>query len=162
VLGNQSSQPKRRSNAVAPDVNGDVREGDRGQGQALVEFALVILLLFLLLFGIIDFSRLFFAYATMSNGVREGARYGITHPPAPPDYTLEASEQEITAAAQAMMVVIGSDATIQINYPDSGSQPDPYCTHLCRIEVVATSDFPVWTPFIPNIQIETSATMHYE
>ena len=50
------------------------------KGQTTVEFALVVGLLLILLFGIIDFSRLLFAYATMSNGVREGARYGIIHP----------------------------------------------------------------------------------
>ena len=58
-------------------------ERDRGQGedgQGIVEFALVAGFLLLILFGIVDFSRLFFAYATMSHGVREGARYGIIHP----------------------------------------------------------------------------------
>ncbi len=149
--GKHSRQPNLGSRSVPPVANEDVRERGRGEGQALVEFALVIMLLFLLLFGIIDFSRLFFAYATMSNGVREGARYGIVH---------HGDDAGIEQQAQAMMVVIGGDATIQINYPDAG--PDPYCTHLCRIEVIATSDFPVWTPFIPNVQIEARSTMHFE
>jgi len=143
----------RRSRSAFHGANGDLRQGDFDQGQALVEFALVAILLFLLLFGIIDFSRLFFAYATMSNGVREGARYGIVH---------HGDDAGIEQQARAMMLVIGGDATITINYPDAGSRPDPFCRHVCRIEVVATSDFPVWTPFIPNVQIEARSTMHFE
>ena len=133
----------------------------KGQGQALVEFALVVILLFMLLFGIIDFARLFFAYATMSNGVREGARYGIVHPPYPLDQE-EARKNEVRAAARSMMVLIGGDATIEVDYPDVGLGGDIGCVHWCRIVVVATSDFPVWTPFIPNVQIEAKATMHFE
>ena len=149
----QNRRPDQRSKFLSPGSDADRHWGDRDQGQALVEFALVVTLLFMLLFGIIDFSRLFFAYATMSNGVREGARYGIVHP---------GDDTGIEQRAQAMMVVIGGNATIQINYPDAGSGPDPFCTHHCRIEVVATSDFPVWTPLIPNVQIEARSTMHFE
>ena len=149
----QSRSPDLDSKPEPPAVDGDIWEQGGGEGQALVEFALVIMLLFLLLFGIIDFSRLFFAYATMSNGVREGARYGIVHP---------GDDMGIEQQARAMMVVIGGDATIQINYLDAGLGSDPYCIHTCRIEVVATSDFPVWTPFIPNVQIEARSTMHFE
>ena len=153
MVGNQSTRPHRGSNPVLPDVDEDMREGGRGQGQALVEFALVVMFLFILLFGIIDFSRLFFAYATMSNGVREGARYGIVH---------HGDDAGIEEQARDMMVVIGGEATIQIIYPDTDGGGDPYCLHWCRIQVVATSDFPVWTPLIPNVQIEARSTMHFE
>ena len=51
------------------------RDGDqRERGQTIVEFALVISFLFLIIFGIVEFSRLFFSYATMSHGTREAAR----------------------------------------------------------------------------------------
>ena len=153
MAGSQSRRPDQGNSSATTDADGDVRESRGSQGQALVEFALVAILLFLLLFGIIDFSRLFFAYATMSNGVREGARYGIVH---------HGDDAGIEQQARAMMLVIGGDATITINYPDAGSRPDPFCRHVCRIEVVATSDFPVWTPFIPNVQIEARSTMHFE
>ncbi len=45
-------------------------------GQGLMEFALILPLLLLLLLGIFDFARIIFMYAQLSNGVREGARYG--------------------------------------------------------------------------------------
>jgi Flp pilus assembly protein TadG len=47
------------------------------RGQALVEAALTFPLLFLLFFGIIEFSLVIFSYNTISNAAREGARWGI-------------------------------------------------------------------------------------
>jgi Flp pilus assembly protein TadG len=44
------------------------------KGQSLVEFALVLPLLVLLLFGIIDFARIFHAYLTLDHAGREAAR----------------------------------------------------------------------------------------
>ncbi|MGG3468012.1 TadE/TadG family type IV pilus assembly protein [Neobacillus pocheonensis] len=44
------------------------------KGQSLVEFALVLPLLILLLFGIIDFARVFHVYLTMDHAGREAAR----------------------------------------------------------------------------------------
>lgn len=44
------------------------------QGQALVELALILPILFLLLMGIIEFGRVFNAYITVSHVSREAAR----------------------------------------------------------------------------------------
>ena len=129
----------------------------REKGQATVEFALVIGLLLLLLFGIIDFSRLVFNYATMSNGVREAARYAVVHPGGP--------VADIISRAQERIVLIGSTATVTVDTPgyDGGEQPnEPYCSHYCPITVTARSAFNAWTPIIPAFQLEASATMHYE
>lgn len=46
-------------------------------GTELVEFAITALLLFVLLFGIIEFSVVLFDKATITNASREGARTGI-------------------------------------------------------------------------------------
>jgi len=48
--------------------------GKREEGQALVEFALVATLLLLLLFGAIEFGRVFHAYHVITSAAREGAR----------------------------------------------------------------------------------------
>jgi Flp pilus assembly protein TadG len=126
---------------------------NREQGQALLEFAMVITLLLLLFFGIIDFSRVFFGYATMANGVREGARYAIVNPN---------DDAGIEAAALSMMVVIGADVDVDPQFPDTNADGTECRTHLCTVRVVATSDFPVWTPIIPNIPMTAMATMHIE
>lgn len=44
------------------------------RGQSLVEFALIIPILLMLLFGIVDFGRIFHAYLTIDHAGREGAR----------------------------------------------------------------------------------------
>lgn len=49
------------------------------KGQAMVEFALVLPLLLLLLFGIIDFGWIFANQLLANNAVREAARYTAIH-----------------------------------------------------------------------------------
>jgi hypothetical protein len=51
----------------------------RGRGQALVEFALVAPLFFILIFGIIEAARFTFYYEILNHAAREGARYAIVH-----------------------------------------------------------------------------------
>ena len=47
----------------------------KDNGQGMVEFALVLPLLLLVMFGIIEFGRLLFTYSMISAASREGARY---------------------------------------------------------------------------------------
>jgi hypothetical protein len=51
----------------------------RTRGQALVEFALVAPIFFLLLFSIIEFGRAVYYIQMLNNAAREGARYAIVH-----------------------------------------------------------------------------------
>lgn len=44
--------------------------------QTMVEFALVFPLILLLTYGIMEFGRLVFIYASVTNSARQGARYG--------------------------------------------------------------------------------------
>src|SRR3990172_11341519 len=48
------------------------------KGQTMVEFALIGILLFGLVFAVIDFGYMFYVNLTMQHAVREGARYAIT------------------------------------------------------------------------------------
>jgi Flp pilus assembly protein TadG len=49
------------------------------RGQSLVEFALVMMPLFVILLGIIQFGFIFNAYVTITNATREGARLGTVY-----------------------------------------------------------------------------------
>jgi hypothetical protein len=49
------------------------------RGQNLVEFALVAPLLFLFIFGIIEFGWAFYVYSELTNAAREGARFAAVH-----------------------------------------------------------------------------------
>ena len=119
----------------------------RERGQGLLEFALVIAFLLLTVFAIIDFARVFFGYATMSNGVREGARYAVVHP---------GDDGDIIAAAEGMMLVIGSPVIVEVGYPDGDMDRGS------RVVLTATADFDVWTPIVPSFTMEARATMHIE
>lgn len=46
----------------------------RPRGQSLVEFALVLPVLFLIIFGILDLGRAVYIYNTLSNAARQGVR----------------------------------------------------------------------------------------
>ena len=52
--------------------------GCRRKGQALVETALTFLIFMLLVFGILDFARLFYVQLTMNNALRVAGRYAAT------------------------------------------------------------------------------------
>lgn len=126
---------------------------NREGGQTLVEFTLVILVLLLVMLAIVDFSRLFFAYATMANGVREGARYATVHPK---------DVAGIKAHASEMMVLIGGTATVEVYYPDYTIGGDPYCSHYCRVAVKAKTRLDMWMPILPKVDILAKSTMHIE
>lgn len=48
------------------------------RGQAMVEFAIVIIVLLLIFFMIIEIGRVLWAWVTVQNAARQGARYAIT------------------------------------------------------------------------------------
>lgn len=52
----------------------------RQRGQAAAELALLLPFLAILLAGVIDVGRGFYARIELTNAVREGARYGASHP----------------------------------------------------------------------------------
>ncbi|HVN30171.1 MAG TPA: TadE family protein, partial [Candidatus Binataceae bacterium] len=48
------------------------------RGQAMMEFIMVAPLYFLLIFGVIDFARMFFVQINVQQAVQEAARYAST------------------------------------------------------------------------------------
>ena len=53
-----------------------LKDRKKEKGQALVEFALTVILFLFLIFGIIEVGRLIFSVAAIRTAAREGARYG--------------------------------------------------------------------------------------
>ena len=64
---------------IPSEVAARRRRRRRGRGQALVEFALVAPIFFLILFSIIEFGRYVFTVQILNEAAREGARYAIVH-----------------------------------------------------------------------------------
>lgn len=95
------------------------------RGQAMVEMALVLPVLILLIFGIMEFGRVFNAYLIITNAAREGARVGIvgstdlkifqTVEGAAP--TLNNLQLSVTVTPSSAYRVRGSSLTVDVDYP---------------------------------------------
>jgi len=143
----------------------------------MVEFALVMPLLLLLLFGIIEFGRLLLFYSSVVSASREGARYGS----AAGDVGDSTAHYEDCAGIRAAARKVGffagiSDANIHISY-DNGPGSDSY-RYICsddpltgiidptelgdRITIVVTATFEPVLGLIPiepiTLSSETSRT----
>ncbi|MCL7746731.1 TadE/TadG family type IV pilus assembly protein [Halalkalibacter alkaliphilus] len=99
------------------------------KGQAVVELALTMTVLVFLIFGIIDFGRIFHAYLTLEHASREGARVasvGGTNAEVV-QRIREASpslrSENITIAPISASRTRGSYVTIDLSYPVSFSIP---------------------------------------
>lgn len=55
-------------------------ERGRERGQGLLEFALVLPVLLIILAGVLDLGRLYFAYVAVTDASAEGAAYAAIHP----------------------------------------------------------------------------------
>jgi hypothetical protein len=54
---------------------------DPQRSQAIVEFSLIAPILIVLLFGVVDFGRVIYTYATLNQAVNEGARTAVRYSP---------------------------------------------------------------------------------
>ena len=61
-------------------MNRRPKNDSRARGQSLVEFALALPLMILILAGVVDLGRAFYAYVGITNAAREGARFAATAP----------------------------------------------------------------------------------
>lgn len=94
-------------------------------GTEAVEFAIIAMLLFTLMFGIFEGGRVFFDWLVITNEAREGARWGAVRSgdPAIPDMK-SAVEGQVSARINSLLkgsptvnATVSSEAvTVQINY----------------------------------------------
>jgi Flp pilus assembly protein TadG len=98
----------------------------REQGQTLTEFALVLPLLAVLLFGIIQFGITFNRYVTLTDAVRAGAREGavgrhLSDPAGAVEDRVRESAGDLNQADLAVTVSStwerGEDVTVNATYP---------------------------------------------
>ncbi len=107
----------------------------RKSGQSLVEFALVAPLFFLLVFGVIDFGRLFFTQATLQHALREAGRYAVTgnklpgtNPETSQPYTRVESIKQIAKQAAMGLDVSSVSVSSQSGGAGSAGAPGDYVT----------------------------------
>ena len=123
------------------------------RGQSLVEFALVAPLLVILIFGIVDLSRIYQSWNTIQGAAREGARYGVT---GRSDCDIAADDRLVCIqyqTAQRAQALTNTDTDLAVSvrswdfpdYADPAAEGDPgiQCDAL---EVQVDYDFTPSTP----------------
>lgn len=113
------------------------------EGQAMVEFALVLPILIFLIAGIIDFGWIFGNQLLANNACREAARYNAIH------YNLD--KMTVTQAIDK------AEEIIQNRAPTLSSNTVNVIKSTENITVLLESDIIVITPFLSAILGETVA-----
>jgi Flp pilus assembly protein TadG len=116
-------------------VNWQTREN----GQSLVELAISFTFLLMLLGGVVDLGRMFFAFITLQDAAQEGAIYGSYNPT-----DVQGIKDRIQSAATS---------PIDTSEIEDGNIVVTYHTDTCPgmgIEVQATYHFQFIMPLIPT------------
>ena len=95
------------------------------EGAAATEFAIVLPLLLVLVFGIIEFSILLYDKAMITNASREGARAGIVFnfdPSGPTRITDEEIRTIVGRYCATHLISFGSGSTLAVPITRTGSQ----------------------------------------
>ena len=82
---------------------------NKESGQTLVEFALVAILFFILIFGILEFGRALWTWNTIVHVTREGARFAVVEAPSSTDIDIKkyVVYHDITATSSSEPVLPG-------------------------------------------------------
>lgn len=117
------------------------------EGQALVEFALVVPIFILLLVGLFDVGRAVWNYSTVANAAREAVRVAVVNQ----------DEDAIRTAAK--------DAGVSLGLTDADITLVPCATQECPYSVTVTYDYDPATPLISgffNPTLSSTAVMPVE
>jgi hypothetical protein len=131
-------------------------------GSALVEYAVGILLLLTIMFGIIDFARALYAYHFVSDAAREGTRQAIVRGstcsglPGPCPVTSGSDIQSLLAIPSG---INPRAVTVNATWPGGGTNcPGPVNAPGCVVEVQVTYNFSFILPFMPTSGIQLQST----
>ncbi len=108
------------------------RNDHKARGQSLIEFALLAPVLFLLLTGVLDIGRAYYAYVAIINAAREGARAAVLDP---------TNQSNIKSHAELESNSVGvtiTDSMIQIECAPAGSSS--YTSDYCSATAIVTGD----------------------
>lgn len=135
----------------------------RENGSALVEFALILPILVLLLFGVIEFGLLLYNQQVITNASREGARYGIVSR-VPDRRSVDEITQVVNDYCASNMITFGSSTG-----PDTNVGPHSLTALFgddLTVEVTYLYDFLVLPGFIGSFaggtELSAKTTMKYE
>jgi hypothetical protein len=129
----------------------DRASGDRGA--VLIEFAIITPLLFLLLFGVVEFGKGFNDYQSIRQGVREGARaasvdFYRTAPATCGDGAYPTSVRRLMCLTKSE-TNLGDQVRVRVIYTAPVGETDP--TDRGAVKVCAQRNFDPITGFIPGL-----------
>ena len=135
------------------------RLGGRGRGQSLVEFALVLPLFLLLVMAIVDLGLSVFAYNSITNAAREGARLAIVNQDAA---TVTARARSQAAVARLQTVTVAYYQANTDGTPNTAKTcPLASSTYIgvgCLAVVTFQGSYAPITPFIGSIVFKSGVT----
>lgn len=139
---------------------GTHRPGRGQRGQSLVEFALVLPIIVLVIVAFVEIGRAVFAYNTIANAARQGARVASVNQltdtpdcdesrpvedPYVPHWSIRGCAM---AAAGALGIGMGNVAIAYTSPPSTTLSCAPTLHVGCIAEVTVTYDYAVSTPFV--------------
>ena len=132
------------------------RAGSRARGQSLVEFALVLPVFILVLVSLFDLGRGVFAYNTLTNAAREGARLAIVNQDVP----------LIVARAKSQTQIVElNDPSVAVAFYQTKDDGTPDLANPCDLVAVGClavvsfeGTYQPITPMIGNIVFRDGVT----
>lgn len=129
------------------------------RGAVQVEFALVALVFFMVIFGIIEMERMLLVYSSITNAARGAVRYaqvhgsdrtgsGVNGPSDSKSYT------NVADTAKALLggsTINPANLTVTVNYRDTTNNPGD------RVQVQVSYQYDPFT-FVPGLRVPLSAT----
>jgi Flp pilus assembly protein TadG len=127
------------------------------EGAAMVEFAIVVPILLLIVWGMVDFSRAFFTSNSLATAVREGARYASSRQ----DFSaanLDSVKKKVRGAFTPMGgdTILSSQIIIVVPTPTDGSVK----VTVDKYQWKATTPLAVFSS--GKIEMTRSATFRWE
>lgn len=113
----------------------------REDGQAMVEFALILPIFLLILCGIIDFGWLFYNQLSLNNACREGARYAVVN--TAEDANTQAIINHIENTTTTVFANDGVDIKIEYSSPNDPTAGD--------ITVSMEAEISFFTPVLSTV-----------
>jgi len=150
------------------------------QGSSLVEYAIVLVVLLTIIFGIMDFSRFLYAYHFVSEAAREGSRYAMvrgytyhgttcasTTPPTP-SFACNATNTNVQSYVQGLAppTITSGSLTVTTTWP--GTVPSGAAascasatskeSHGCLVEVEVSYPFKFIFPYLSTSTFTMTST----
>jgi TadE-like protein len=103
---------------------------NRERGTTMAEFAIVASVFFMIVFGIVEFSRLLYTHNALTDAARRGARYAVLHPEAAKPCVKnvvvygETHVDPVTCAPTGPPLINGLDPTTNVDVVYEGADAD--------------------------------------